>query len=96
MPGTGRIVSSENHHQGLGLAKLVDLVGQYRGTLLLWSGQCMLKIDARGSQSYLATSTAWPGVALACRFNINSVITSIQSQEADDDITKQLLDLLGE
>lgn len=96
MPGTGRIVSSENHHQGLGLAKLVDLVGQYRGTLLLWSGQCMLKIDARGCQSYSATRTAWPGVALACRFNINSVITSIQSQEADDDITKQLLDLLGE
>lgn len=94
MPGMGKVRESDNNHQGLGLAKLVDLVTAYRGKLWLCSGNSML-VKGDGSKPYTAPRFSWQGVTLACRFD-TSVIRHNQDVEEDDDITAGLIKLLGD
>jgi hypothetical protein len=68
IPGVGVSVANDNHHMGLGLAKLVDLVQRYHGELWLASGTDMLIIESDGSKHYEKIKFPWNGVAIACRF----------------------------
>lgn len=69
MPGVGRAIESDSHHLGLGLAKLVRTVEEFRGQLWLASGKSMLDIDPDGRRRYRSISVPWEGVAMAARFD---------------------------
>lgn len=86
----GRVLSSGNHHQGLGLHKLVQLVRGYGGQLWLGSGEALLHIDEQGLTTYSRAASPWSGVTLACRFDTENVI-----QRAAEEATDELDDLLG-
>lgn len=60
--------SSHNHHAGLGLWKLEQIVKATEGTLLVWSGDACLLIE--GGQRRFETTETWNGVAIALRLPI--------------------------
>ena len=95
MPNVGRVVESDNHHMGLGLAKLVDDVERFGGQLWLASGDAMLVIREDGSRSYVTNSVFWHGVALACRFDTDRVTIQDAAPPAEDELTRILNELLG-
>lgn len=68
-----RVVESDNHHMGLGLAKLIDAVKRFHGWCWLASGECMLCITPDGNHRYTQVAIPWQGVALACRFGSRNV-----------------------
>lgn len=73
IPKIGSPISTENHHQGLGLAKLVQLVEQYSGALWIASGSDMLLISRDGRRIWHKVAFPWGGVAIACRFNTSRI-----------------------
>lgn len=89
-----KVKSSENHHVGLGLFKLVRLVTRYGGQLWLASGDAMLRIDTHGIISYVHTAVPWNGVSLACRFAADHVARGIGAVKSDalNDALLQLLE----
>lgn len=93
--GIGKIKDPDNHHQGLGLAKLISLVSDYRGELWLSSGDAIFVINFNGERSFLPQpSFSWPGVAIACRFDTSLVRPTLKVEELDD-VTNMLIDYLG-
>lgn len=84
MLNIGRPVMSENNHMGLGLAKLLNLVNNYDGQLLLASGSDVLIIN-NGKKSFYSPVRGWNGVALSCRFDTKKVNNYKKSD--DEDIT---------
>lgn len=91
MPNIGIPVMSENHHMGLGLAKLLNLVNNYKGWLWLVSGETTLIVDENGNRQFVSTTQKWEGVALACRFNTSNV--KKYNKNNDEDIVS-LMSLL--
>ncbi len=91
IPGIGKAVISENHHMGLGLAKLIKLVSDYKGQLWLSSGLNTLHISVDGSKKFFSHNT-WKGVALACQFDTECTKCYIKSDE--NEITGSLIELL--
>lgn len=87
-----RVATDGNHHVGIGLFKLTNLVQVYGGELWMTSGDVMLQIDAKGVRSYVHTSIRWDGVALACRFATDSVAT--RAAVPDDELEETLLKLV--
>jgi len=89
----GRVVESENHHMGLGLAKLVTAVEQFHGWCWLASGNAMLYISPDGQRSYINLPIPWQGVALSCRFDSNRVTgtTPLYTGDEFEDILAQLM-----
>jgi hypothetical protein len=81
MGAIARIVSKENNHLGLGLAKLEELVTKFKGQLWLASGDGMLTIDNKGGKKYQRLPFSWKGVLLECRFNVTTVEQVVASQE---------------
>jgi len=92
MPGIGKPVMSENNHMGLGLAKLVELVNNYKGQLWLSSGEKTLTIDTNGKQSFKNNKQKWQGVALACRFDTEKA--KCYKKSHDDEAIDSLIELL--
>jgi len=92
MPGIGQPVVSDNHHMGLGLAKLLELVSNYKGCLWLASGKQMLIIGPDGNKSYNNNKQEWKGVVLACRFDTGKAKNYVAKK--DDEVTTSLIDLL--
>lgn len=86
----GRVVESDSHHMGLGLAKLIDAVEQFHGWCWLASGNAMLCIRPDGQRNFVTLPIPWKGVALACRFDPRR-ITVAQQQYAGDEFE----DILG-
>lgn len=91
MPGLGKPVVSENHHMGLGLAKLLQLVHNYKGKLWLTSGEQSLIVKQNGKSEYYKNKQKWQGVVLACRFDTEKAKEYVSSS---DDITTSLIDFL--
>lgn len=92
MPGIGQVVVSDNRHMGLGLAKLVELVHNYKGYLWLATGETTLEIRSNGEKNYKNNKQKWQGVVLACRFETEKAKEYIADN--DDEITTSLIDLL--
>lgn len=94
MPGIGRVVESDNHHLGLGLAKLVENVVRFEGWLWLASGNSMLVIQPGRERVIEDIRVPWQGVALACRFDSARVADRAAAEPADEfeDILKQLFE----
>jgi hypothetical protein len=93
MPNIGQIVDSENHHMGLGLAKLLNLVNTYQGQLWLASGEKTLVVEPNGNKWFKTNALKWQGVALACRFNIETVKKCHKNN--NDEATNAILELLN-
>lgn len=74
----------ENHHQGLGLYHLTNLVRNYHGTLNLVSGDCCFKIDETGHESYLNPPDEWQGVAISCRFKESDLLRELRNEALED------------
>ncbi|KJV08008.1 hypothetical protein [Methylocucumis oryzae] len=87
----GKPKVSENHHLGLGLAKLVKLVNNYNGFLWLASGNCTLHI--RDGQHFYSDSPHWKGVALACRFNTQQA-TQYKNNNTPDEAISSIEELM--
>lgn len=95
IPGVGAIREKDNHHMGLGLAKLVALVERYDGMLWLATGDGMFSIaPGRGAEFSLAPSLC-PGVAIAVRFDTATIRRRLSVDEAEDETTANLMTLLG-
>lgn len=89
----GRVVESDSHHMGLGLAKLITAVEQFHGWCWLASGNAMLYISPDGQRTYTNLPIPWQGVALACRFDSRRVAGTAQLYTGDEfeDILAQLI-----
>ncbi|KPB26152.1 hypothetical protein LT706_18005 [Pseudomonas syringae pv. syringae] len=89
--GVGVILSGNgNHHQGLGLAKLVELAKSYEGVLNIASGDCLMMLR-RGVARFRTLSQPWRGVAVSLSIKESSFMAA-KVDEAEDvqDIMKLL------
>lgn len=87
------IKEEENHHEGLGLYKLVDLVQKTKGNLSILSGQGLKFISAeRELDSELKNH--WQGVVIYCTLNIRNIKNALQNSDASD-IDAILKEILG-
>lgn len=84
MGTSGRIVESDNHHMGLGLAKLIDAVEEFHGWCWLASGSAILCISPDGQRTYENLPIPWQGVALACRFDSSRVAGTAPQYTGDE------------
>ncbi|MFM9913267.1 MAG: hypothetical protein ACKVN9_07030 [Methylophilaceae bacterium] len=80
----GRVVETDNHHMGLGLAKLIDAVERFHGWCWLASGDSMLCISPNGNRIYQTIPVALQGVAIACRFDSMRVAGTAPEYAADE------------
>ncbi len=75
----------ENHHEGLGLAKLVDLVKNTRGNLQIISGDTILDIqNGSDEEKYCRIPYPWNGVIIGCSIPTNIGYTSTSNKDFDD------------
>jgi hypothetical protein len=93
MGAFGRVIESDSHHMGLGLAKLITAVEQFHGWCWLASGKTMLCISPDGQRTYVSLPIPWQGVALACRFDSNRV-AGTPSQHIEDEFEDILAQLI--
>ncbi|MFM8331584.1 MAG: hypothetical protein ACKN9T_07835 [Candidatus Methylumidiphilus sp.] len=94
MPGIGKAKDSDNHHQGLGLAKLVSLVENYKGQLWLASGEAVFAMDPE-YKTFSSPAFPWQGVCIACRFD-TSMVKRSQQVEGFNEVTSAIIELLGD
>lgn len=88
------IISSENHHLGLGLYKLMELVRRYNGSLWLASGNSLLEVRSNGQESYLELPMPWQGVAIGCRFHTDALRSNVQPSPEVDELERVLNELM--
>jgi hypothetical protein len=79
-----------NHHQGLGLAKLLELARSYEGVLNVASGDCLMMLR-RGGQSFRRLSQPWKGVAVSLSIKESSLMAA-KVVEAED--VRDIMNLL--
>ena len=93
-----------NHHQGLGLAKLMKLVTAYNGDLWVATGERLLISNPRtrhrdqfGNKDPFGNFVAtphWKGVAIACRLKISELGRPFEEEPFHDDVQDILDDIL--
>jgi hypothetical protein len=80
-----------NHHQGLGLAKLVELARSYDGVLNIASGDCLMMLRRGGQQSFRRLAQPWRGVAVSLSIKESSLMAA-KVVEAED--VRNIMNLL--
>ncbi|MBN3506533.1 hypothetical protein [Burkholderia cenocepacia] len=95
IPGVGAIREKENHHMGLGLAKLVSLVERYDGMLWLASGDGLLSMTPEDGVRMIEAPSPYQGVGIAVRFDTGTIRQRLAAGEAEDETTANLITLLG-
>lgn len=83
-----------NHHQGLGLAKLVDLVTRSGGELQIVSGNAAYRIKENGETSFNTIGYKWRGVAISCRLRVSGLLLDDEPLDADDEEINLILSRL--
>jgi hypothetical protein len=78
-------VNTGNHHQGLGLAKLVSLAKKYDGDLYLASGDHYLQLSS-GITSLHALSHDWQGVAISLAIQESSFLAPDDDEQSTDSV----------
>jgi hypothetical protein len=86
---------TDNHHMGLGLFKLTQLIKGFRGELWLASGDTALILEPGRKIAYIMLNHEWQGVAIACRFKASQIKSAGAEESADKDI-EQIMQILGE
>lgn len=86
-----------NHHQGLGLAKLMELVTAYNGTLWVATGKSALVSNTAtrcdGGFGDFVAVPHWKGVAIACRLKISELGQPLEEEPLRDEVQELLDDL---
>lgn len=87
-----------NHHQGLGLAKLMQLVTGYNGCLWVATGEALMVSNPHTRMNdqfgrFVATPH-WKGVAIACRLKISELGRTLEEEPFHDDVQDILNDIL--
>ncbi|MGM0703859.1 MAG: hypothetical protein ACQEUG_15870 [Pseudomonadota bacterium] len=87
-----------NHHQGLGLAQLMELVTAYDGQLWIATGEAALRSTPRTRQkdhfgNFVAVPH-WQGVTIACRLRISELGKPIEEEPLKEDVQDLLDDML--
>ncbi len=72
-----------NHHQGLGLAKLVELAKSYAGVLNIASGDCLMMMNQGRAPRFRALEQPWKGVAISLSIK-ESCLMAAKADEAED------------
>lgn len=80
--------SDGNNHQGLGLAKTIQLVNSYKAELILATGNCALHIKSNGEKNYLDLPHCWRGVAISIKINRNHLADALSLSEQDDNVNE--------
>ena len=77
-----------NNHAGLGLAKLIELIQQYNGTLHIISGDSELSIHPSSPNISYASlgSHYWDGVIIMCKLNEGNLKKEVQTS-ADTELS---------
>lgn len=83
-------VNSGNHHQGLGLAKLLALAERYDGILYLASGDTVLEYKG-GEFCFGPLSHCWQGVAISLTLKESAL-----SADSDEDDPEGLADFMSQ
>jgi hypothetical protein len=86
---------SDNHHMGIGLYKLTQLVKGFRGRLWLVSGDAVLVVEPDGKETYHSLKNPWQGVAIACRFRTTDIKRARGEIETTDRDIERLMEILG-
>lgn len=88
---------SDNHHMGLGLYKLTQLIEKFHGWLWLVSGDTALVLEPGRKNAYIKLKYPWQGVAIACRFKASQIKRAGAEvvELADKDI-EQIMQILGD
>lgn len=94
MPGFAAIREKDNHHMGLGLAKLMELVAKYRGRLWLATGDSILYKAPQREHVIRKAPSFCKGVALAARFETGVIGQQLAGAQTDDETTANLIKLL--
>lgn len=71
-PKSVSLKTKNNHHLGLGLFKLTELIKKFRGELSLASGQSLLFLSRNGTMSYKKLKENWSGVAICADFTLKN------------------------
>ncbi len=90
--GVEQVRHSDNHHMGLGLFKLIQVVTRFSGELSLATGNKIFLLAEDGQKSYKDSRYPWQGVAISCRFNTRLIEND--SQEPVDGDIMGIMDLL--
>ncbi len=77
---------SENHHQGLGLFKLICTIKRFKGELWIASGRKIFFMDSQGAENFQTLETPWQGVAIACQFDTRRFPSTPVEELIDPDI----------
>lgn len=80
---TSRAVAGGNHHQGLGLAKLLALAKAYDGILHLQSGDTCLSVK-HGVLSFNRMNHSWQGVAISLTLDEAKMAAAKQPETTAD------------
>ncbi|MDR5887534.1 hypothetical protein [Vreelandella janggokensis] len=87
-----------NNHQGLGLAKLMQLVTGYNGYLWVATGDTLMVSNPHTRKNdefgYFCAMPHWKGVAIACRLNISELGRILEEEPFHDDVQDILDDIL--
>ncbi len=84
-----------SHHQGLGLAKLIDLVNTYHGELDVASGDTILHVR-NNKNFYELLPSSWKGVAISCRLRVSELCNGTTTPEIPSEISSIMKLLRGE
>jgi hypothetical protein len=95
MRGVEQTQVADNHHMGLGLAKLVRLVREFRGFLWLASGTSVLRLAPGSAPAYSDIKYPWKGVAMACRFRSSDLAKIREGFETGDKDIQEIMRILG-
>ncbi len=82
--GTETFVA-DNHHAGLGLWKLIQLVHTYRGSLWVWSGDSYVTVNVSRTEIRHTKNYSWDGVAIEFEFDLQVAlnVANSHSRRAD-------------
>lgn len=83
----------ENHHQGLGLFHLIDLIESFSGELYLISGNTALHIS-NNKRSYHKLKHDWKGVVISCRFFQDKLINTVHRNTIKDEKIDSIIKIL--
>ena len=84
---------SDNHHQGLGLFHLINLVENFNGELYLISGNVALHIKNK-QRTYRDLMSVWQGVIISCRFNRHELLSSSLKKSVEDENVSNIIRIL--
>lgn len=84
--------SDFRNHQGLGLAKLLELIQKFKGTLVIISGNAILRVV--GTEKLYSTNhmASWDGVAISIKININNLKNFKEEEELEEELEEVLGD----